>query len=85
MMKYVKKAFSVIVVFFSGVIAALITNILRHRGTTSEDRTTVEQLRGSSERLERDSERVGQSCNEIRQTLDDIRTKQKVSDNKLQH
>lgn len=81
----VKKIFSVVVVFFSGVVAAFITNILRNRGTTSEDRTRVEQLRGTKERLARDSERLGQSCDEIRQTLNDIRTKQKVLDDKLQH
>ena len=84
-MNVVKKIFSVIAVFFSGVVAAFITNILRDRRTASEDRTAVEQLRGSSERLGRDSETVGKSCDEIRQTIADIRTKQKVPDDKLQH
>lgn len=82
-MKYVKKIFGIFVVFFSGVITALIANILRNRRTASEDRTTVEQLRGSSKRLADDAERVGKSCDEIRQVIEDIRTKQKVSDNKL--
>lgn len=81
----VKKILGIIAVFFSGIITALITNILRNRRTASEDRATVEQLRGSSKRLADDAERVGKSCDEIRQVIEDIRTKQKVSDNKLQH
>lgn len=77
-MKYVKKIFGIIVVFFSGVIATIIANILRDRRSTDRMGTIPRRTRECKEQLERDSETVRDVGERQRYLIREIRNQQKL-------